>query len=99
MNLNELIAAAYAEDIPQGDLTTDNLHLRDRVGDARLVAKEDLVLSGREVFEQCVHHISPTAQCNWQFKDADFILKQQTVVWLRGNLLELLKAERVALIF
>ena len=54
MNLSELIAQAYAEDIPNGDLTTDGLQLNEVRGDARLVAKEDLVLSGREVFAACV---------------------------------------------
>jgi nicotinate-nucleotide pyrophosphorylase (carboxylating) len=99
MNTSELIAQAFAEDIPNGDLTTDGLRLSERIGDARLVAKEDLVLSGREVFENCVHYVSPDAQLKWQFEDGAFILNQQTVCWIKSDLLLLLRAERVALNF
>lgn len=99
MTLKELIAQAYVEDIPRGDVTTEGLGLLERIGDAKLVAKEDLVLSGRSVFENCVHHIVPEMQLKWQFKDSDFVLKGQVVCWLRGDLVRLLKAERVALNF
>jgi nicotinate-nucleotide pyrophosphorylase (carboxylating) len=99
MITRELIAHAYAEDVPNGDVTTDNLHLTERMGDARLVAKEDLVLSGREVFEACVKYMAPEAQLKWQFNNGAFILAKQTVCWLKSDLLLLLKAERVALNF
>ncbi len=99
MTLSQLITQAYAEDIPKGDLTTDNLGLAACSGDARLVAKEDLVLAGRALFVGCVKHVCPDMVLRWQFDDGDFILDQQTVCWLKGDLLTLLKAERVALNF
>lgn len=99
MKLSELIERAYAEDLPNGDVTTDNLELKERIGDARLVAKEDLVLAGREVFEGCIKYIAPATALKWQFNSGDFVLKQQTVCWLRGDLIPLLRAERVALNF
>lgn len=99
MTVQELIRHAYAEDIPGTDITTDGLGLKTRMGDARLVAKEDLVLAGRQIFEACVHHIAPEMRLNWQFKDGDFVLDRQTVCWLKGDLVQLLKAERVALNF
>lgn len=99
MNLQDLIIQAYAEDIPRGDTTTDGLGLRERKGIARLVAKEDLVLAGRHVFEACVRHLIPDMTFNWEFKDGDLVLAQQAVCWLKGDLIRLLKAERVALNF
>lgn len=99
MTLKQMIVEAFAEDIPRGDVTTDGLGLKERIGDAKLVAKEDLVLAGRYVFEDCVKHIVPEMQFKWQFKDSDFILKGQVVCWLKGDLLKLLKAERVSLNF
>jgi len=99
MNINELIAAAFAEDVPNGDLTTEGLKLNSRMGDARLVAKEDLVLSGRDIFEKCVRFMEKDAQLKWQFENGAFILKGQTVCWIKGDLLKLLQAERVALNF
>ncbi len=99
MTLIEIIRHAFAEDIPGVDLTTDSLGIQERLGDARLVAKEDLVLAGRHVFEACLHFIDPEFQLKWQFKDGDLVLKGQTVCWIKGNLIRLLKAERVALNF
>lgn len=99
MNLSELIAQAYAEDIPNGDVTTDGLQLKEVRGDARLVAKEDLVLSGREIFEACVRRWDAKAEVHWEFKDGDLVLNNQNVCWIKGDLLNLLKAERVALNF
>lgn len=99
MDLNELIKHAFAEDIPSGDITTAGLGLKEKLGDAKLVAKEDLVLSGREVFTACVLSRDSGLNLKWQFKDSDFVLRGQTVCWIRGNLLTLLQAERVALNF
>jgi nicotinate-nucleotide pyrophosphorylase (carboxylating) len=99
MTLKQMIAEAFAEDIPRGDVTTEGLGIPERIGDAKLVAKEDLVLAGRYVFEDCVRHVVPDMQFKWQFKDGDFILKGQIVCWLKGDLLKLLKAERVSLNF
>jgi nicotinate-nucleotide pyrophosphorylase (carboxylating) len=99
MTLNEMIKEAFAEDLPSGDSTTDNLGLSAVIGDAKLIAKEDLVLCGRRIFDSCVKFIAPEMNLNWQFKDGDFVLRGQTVCWLRGDLLKLLKAERVSLNF
>ena len=97
MTRQEMIAHAYAEDIPRGDITTDSIGLKSRTGDAKVVAKEDLVMAGRNMFEDCIRHVIPEMQLKWQFKDGDFILKGQTVCWLKGDLALLLRAERVAL--
>jgi len=99
MQLNDLIKAAYLEDIPRGDVTTDHLGLESRPGRARLIAKEDLVLAARDVFAACVHHIDPTAELQWQFKDGELVLDRQTICSIKGDLLKLLRAERVALNF
>lgn len=99
MQVSEMIKAAYLEDIPRGDVTTDHLGLDARPGRARLMAKEDLVLAARDVFTACVQHIDPDADVQWQFKDGDLVLDRQTICWIKGDLLKLLRAERVALNF
>jgi len=99
MNIEELIQKAFAEDLPSGDLTTDNLNLGVCAGRAKLIAKEDLILSGRDLFQACVHHLDPSAEIKWQFKEGDLILDRQIVAALSGDLTKLLKAERVALNF
>ncbi|MES2962781.1 MAG: carboxylating nicotinate-nucleotide diphosphorylase [Bdellovibrionota bacterium] len=99
MTLNELIQAALREDMPRGDLTTDSLALTPRFGQAKLIAKEDLVLSGTLAFERTMLSLDPTAKVNWQFKEGDLILDRQIICLVTGDLIQILKAERVALNF
>ena len=100
MNLSELIAQAFSEDVPHGDLTTDGLQLQSpRSATPAWSPKKISCFPGREIFEQCVHYMSPEAQLRWQFENGAFILNQQTVCWIKSDLLLLLKAERVALNF
>ncbi|MEK7355451.1 MAG: carboxylating nicotinate-nucleotide diphosphorylase [Bdellovibrionota bacterium] len=99
MTLNDLIQAALREDMPRGDLTTDSLALTPRVGQAKLVAKEDLVLSGTLAFERTMLSLDPTAKVNWQFKEGDLVLDRQVICLVTGDLIQILKAERVALNF
>lgn len=95
----EMIKYAFEEDLPDGDLTTDSLEKKDYPGKAKLIAKEDLVLSGLTLFEQSIKYIEPNAEVKFYFNDSDFVLKGQTVAVIEGNLIEILKAERVALNF
>lgn len=99
MTLNELIQAALREDMPRGDLTTDSLALTPRFGQAKLVAKEDLVLSGTLAFERTMLSLDPGAKVNWQFKEGDLVLDRQVICHVTGDLIQILKAERVALNF
>jgi nicotinate-nucleotide pyrophosphorylase (carboxylating) len=99
MTLSDLIQAALREDMPRGDLTTDSLALTPRFGQARLVAKQDLVLSGTLAFEQTMLWLEPNARVQWHFKEGDFVLKKQVLCHITGDLIQILKAERVALNF
>lgn len=99
MTLMELIQAALREDMPNGDVTTDSLALAPRFGQARLVAKQDLVLSGTLAFEQTVLSLEPNARVQWHFKEGDEVLENQVICHVTGDLIQILKAERVALNF
>jgi nicotinate-nucleotide pyrophosphorylase (carboxylating) len=99
MTLLELIRAAIKEDMPTGDLTTESLALTPRQGRARLVAKEDLLLSGAPAFEQTIQMLEPNAKIKWHFEEGDRILNKQIICTIQGDLIQILKAERVALNF
>ena len=99
MTLQELIRAAIREDMPQGDVTTESLALKPRQGRARLKAKEDLVLSGAMAFEQSMQALEPNSRVKWHFEEGDEILKNQIICTIEGDLVQILKAERVALNF
>ena len=99
MNLVDLIQAALREDMPKGDLTTDSMALAPRFGQARLVAKEDIVLSGTLPFEQTMQALDPNCRIQWHFREGDLILNKQIICHITGDLVQILKAERVALNF
>jgi len=99
MTLLELIRAAIKEDMPSGDVTTEALALKPRPGRARLKAKEDIVLSGAVAFEQTMLNMEPNCKVKWHFDEGDAILKNQIICTVEGDLVQILKAERVALNF
>lgn len=99
MTLKDLIFAALKEDMPTGDLTTDALALTPRFGQARLVAKQDLLLSGTSPFEETMLALEPNARVQWHFKEGDSVFAKQILCHVTGDLVQILKAERVALNF
>ncbi len=99
MTIEELIAFALEEDIPSGDLTSDLVGPLDANGKARLIAKEDIVLSGSKIFEKVFHAVDPDIRLEWFFKNSELVMQRQTVCTIKGKYSSLLKAERVALNF
>jgi len=99
MTLVDLIRAAIKEDMPSGDVTTESLALKPRLGRARLKAKEDIVLSGAMAFEQTMLNLEPNCKVKWHFEEGEAILKNQILCTIEGDLVQILKAERVALNF
>ena len=99
MNTLDLIKAALREDMPSGDVTTESLAMKPKAGEALLKAKEDLVLSGANVFEETMLFLEPQARIKWQFNEGDLVYKGQNICSIEGDLLQILKAERVALNF
>lgn len=99
MNTLDLIKAALREDMPLGDVTTESLAMKPKMGEAILKAKEDLVLSGANAFEETMMFLEPQAKIKWLFNEGDLIYKNQNICSIEADLLQILKAERVALNF
>lgn len=99
MTLIELIQAALQEDMPAGDLTTECLALKPRPGRSSLKAKQDLILSGSGPFEQTMQILDPGIKIKWLFQEGQKVLSGQNICTLEGDLIQILKAERVSLNF
>jgi len=99
MTLIELIKAAIKEDMPSGDLTTESPALKPRLGRAKLIAKQDLILSGNGAFEETILALEPNAKLKWQFEEGSEVLNKQIICTIQGDLIQILKAERIALNF
>lgn len=99
MTLSELIKASLKEDMPRGDLTTESLGLKPRPGRSLLKAKEDIILSGTLPFEEIILSLDPNAKVKWHFEEGQSVLKMQNICTIEGDLVQILKSERVALNF
>jgi nicotinate-nucleotide pyrophosphorylase (carboxylating) len=95
----EMIKSALNEDMPAGDITTESLAVRPQYSEAILKAKADIVLSGSTVFEQTIQFLEPNAKLKWMFEEGDLVFKGQNICSIEGDLIQVLKAERVALNF
>jgi nicotinate-nucleotide pyrophosphorylase (carboxylating) len=94
-----LIKQALKEDIPGVDLTTDGLKLSSKKGEACLIAKQDLILSGSLLFENTFKRLDQKTKLKWYFTDGSHIKNNSEICVITGQLGSLLKAERTALNF
>lgn len=95
--VDKIIKDALNEDMPQGDITTDNLISDEHKSKAYLIAKEDGVLSGIEVFKRVFYLLGDNVEITLLKKDGDKVFKLDHIAELYGSTKTILKGERVAL--
>ena len=82
------------EDIPNTDVTTNNIFINDlEIKSAKLLAKSDLVLSG----EILLDYFFDENQITRFYKDGDFIQKGEYIAEIKTTSSDILKKERVML--
>jgi nicotinate-nucleotide pyrophosphorylase (carboxylating) len=96
-DLERLISAALTEDLGPGDVTTEALILPTARARARLVAKADGVLAGREAFLGVFQHLDPELTIVSCAADGDAVVRGDVVAELEGRARALLSGERTAL--
>jgi len=96
---DDLVAAALAEDIGDGDRTTAWTvpeHLRGR---ARIVAREPGVVAGTRVAGAAFLAVEPALELRWEREDGQAVGANESVMTVSGPLGGVLTAERTALNF
>lgn len=91
------IRLALEEDIHNEDVTTNAVMPRGKNGTVQLIAKEDGIIAGLEVFRHTFRILDEKTAVDFQVKDGDEIQKGQLLAIVRGNVRVLLSAERTAL--
>ncbi len=94
-----LFNLAYAEDVGDGDITTDNLVPPDIIKTAILVAKEDGVIAGLPVAEMVFRKFDREIQWKEVKPDGSKVKAGDIIVEFKGNYRALLTGERKALNF
>ncbi len=96
--LHGLIRTFLAEDIGRGDLTSESIFAENEIGSARLVAREAFVVAGAGVVAAEVFRVqNPNITLIDPVEDGKRVHPGDVVLTVRGPVVDLLKAERVAL--
>ena len=94
-----LFDLAYAEDIGDGDITTNNLVSPTEKKTAVLGAKEPAVVAGLPVAEMVFKKFDPYVEWHEKLPDGSSVLPGNVLVEFKGNYRALLTGERKALNF
>ena len=97
--VKQLIQAAIEEDLGRSDVTTEAIIAEHVVSRARLIAKQEIVLAGMEVFAGVYAILDNSIQIEAYRKDGDLVPVGAVIAELDGNARPLLMGERVSLNF
>jgi nicotinate-nucleotide pyrophosphorylase (carboxylating) len=95
--LKKLIETALGEDLGWGDVTTSSALTGSEKGKAVIMAKDDMIVAGLEVFSAVFHCVDPSLVLQKIKNDGDLAIKGEIIAEIRGNLGHILRAERVGL--
>ena len=97
-SLHSLLRTFLQEDIGHGDLSSESLFTEDVLGQADLVARESFVVAGVGKVAADVFTLqNPQIQCTEAVKDGREVVAGDCLLRVNGPVVDLLKAERVAL--
>jgi len=94
-----LIDLALEEDAAFGDITSQSIFGLDHVSQARVLARESMVICGLEVAKRVFNRVDPKLKVTIEATDGDRVENGATVLRIEGPTISLLTAERTALNF
>ncbi len=97
--LHDIVMRALSEDMPLGDITTDNIVSDEDVSNAELLAKQDAVIVGLAVAQHVFEVLDSRVKFTALIKDGDSVKKGDIIAKVSGPTRALLKGERTALNF
>ncbi len=97
--IKKIIAAALAEDIGAGDITTQATVGPKKMGKAVAVARQDFVVAGLDIFEAVFKSVDKKIKVKKLIADGQRAKKNDVVAEVEGRLCAILQAERTALNF
>lgn len=98
-DIDAIISIALKEDMPDGDVTTDNVVPPDSVSRAVFLAKQAGILAGLPVAARVFETLDPDVQFTANFADGASLSPGSRLATVQGGSAALLKGERTALNF
>ena len=98
--INSVVKKALKEDLkPMGDITTRLVKFSNKKITAKIIAKQNGVIAGREFCKQAFKLIGKESIFKSKIKDGKFIKKNKVIAEILANTKTILTAERTALNF
>lgn len=94
-----LLSLALREDIGTGDITTIATVLPESEGDAEIICKESVIISGVDIINKVFSKIDPDLNIIISCRDGDFLEKGTVIAKLSGRHRSILSGERIVLNF
>ncbi len=94
-----LIDIALEEDAACGDVTSQSIFSSDHHSQAKILAREDMIVCGLEVAKRVFSRVDPTVEVDLKTSDGSHADKGSTLLLAQGPTISLLTAERTALNF
>ncbi len=98
-NIDNIVTAALKEDMPLGDITTDNLIDESSISRAKFIAKEEGVIAGLDVSMRVFKVLDPNITFIKKVEDGSCVKPGDVIAEVEGSSRAMLKAERTALNF
>ena len=98
-NYDAIVEAALAEDIHGGDITSELLIPKGKLGAGIISAKANGILAGTQIAKEVFHKVDPQLKVHFFLEDGANITSGDIIARIEGTLISILKAERVALNF
>lgn len=98
-NMDKIIISALDEDRSSYDLTSEYLFDESHLSKAKLIAKEDGIISGVDVFERTFTLVDSDVHIKWYVFNGESIKRGQELAEIEGRTKSLLFAERTGLNF
>ncbi len=95
--LDDLLRRFLLEDIGFGDITSEAIFPEDHISQGFLLAKQNLILAGMQVFAQVFALLDSQIQINPYYADGTAVPRGEKIASMAGNTRSLLAGERVAL--
>ncbi|MFZ4861529.1 carboxylating nicotinate-nucleotide diphosphorylase [Sphingobacterium sp. Mn56C] len=95
--LREFIQRALHEDVKDGDHTSLASLPEDKLGEAKLLVKDKGVIAGVEVGIEIFNYVDSSLQVEVFIHDGDTVSDGDVVLFVRGKMHSILKAERLVL--
>lgn len=97
LNVDHYLLSALREDITQEDVSTNAVMPEACNGVVDLIAKEDGIICGLQIFERVFTLLDPATKAEMYVKDGDKVKTGELLAKVYGDIRTLLSGERVAL--